>query len=301
MFFNLTTEGVTDSIVAPHTVIADLATSISGMSNEKIMSWVTTTLISVGSKVLIALLIYLVGAWVIGRIVKIMKKLFEVRNIEVSLGSFLISLTKIALMVLLIFTVVGFLGISTSSFLALFASAGLAIGMALSGTLQNFAGGVLILFLKPFKVGDFIEAQGFSGTVKEISLFSTLINTLDNKMIIIPNGSLSNSSITNYSKEPIRCVAWTFGVEYGSDIAKVTEIISEVLDSNEFVIQDKPKYIALAGLSSSSVDIVVKAWCKAEDYWALSHGMNRKIYDTFNEKGVVFPFSQLDVNIKGDK
>ncbi|MFI3306463.1 MAG: mechanosensitive ion channel [Rikenellaceae bacterium] len=300
MFLNLTTESV-ESASAPHSMITDLAATMGSMSNEDLVSWLTTNVISVGSKLLIALLIYLVGSWFIGRVVGVMKSLFESKKVEISLGSFLQSLTKIALTILLVFSIVGYLGIDTSSFLALFASVGLAIGMALSGTLQNFAGGVLILFLRPFKVGDFIDAQGFSGTVKEISLFSTLINTLDNKMVIIPNGSLSNNSITNYSKEATRCVAWTFGVEYGSDIAKVTEILNEVLASDEFVLQDQPKYIALSSLSSSSVDIVVKAWCESANYWSLYHGLNRRVYDEFNARGVVFPFTQMDVNIKGNK
>ncbi len=296
MFFNLSAEAAK----APHSIFADAAASFNSMSNDDLVSWATETICSVGSKLIVALLIFIVGKWIIGRVTNLMEKLFKARNVEVSLSSFLVSLTNIALLILLIFTVVGYLGIDTSSFLALFASVGLAIGMALSGTLQNFAGGVLILFLRPFKVGDFIEAQGFSGTVKEISLFSTLINTLDNKMVIIPNGSLSNNSITNYSKEETRCVAWTFGVEYGSDLAKVTNILNSMLDSDQFVLQDKPKYVALAALSSSSVDIVVKAWCKSADYWALTHGMNRRVYEEFNAQGVVFPFSQLDVTIKGE-
>ncbi len=299
MFLNLTAKGV--ETTDPHSIITKLTSSVSSMSNDELVSWISSTLISVGSKILVAALIYFVGSWIIARVVDMLKRLFEARKVEISLGSFLISLTKIALTILLLFTIVGFLGIDTSSFLALFASIGLAIGMALSGTLQNFAGGVLILFLRPFKVGDFIEAQGFTGTVKEISLFSTLINTLDNKMVIIPNGSLSNNSITNYSKEETRCVAWTFGVEYGSDIATVTNILNEVLESDEFVLQDRPKYVALSSLSSSSVDIVVKAWCESANYWALYHGLNRRVYDEFNTRGVVFPFSQLDVNIKGNK
>ncbi len=299
MFSNLTA-GAAEA-ATPQSTIQDAAASLSSMTNEEIISWATSMILNVGSKLLVALLIFIVGRWIIGRVIGVMRKIFTARNVEVSLSSFLINLTNIALLILLSFTIVSFLGIDTSSFLALFASVGLAIGMALSGTLQNFAGGVLVLFLRPFKVGDFIEAQGFTGTVKEITLFSTLINTLDNKMIIIPNGSLSNNSVTNYSKEATRCVAWTFGVQYGSDIAVVTEILEEVLASDEFVLQDQAKYIALAELGASSVNIVVKAWCKSEDYWSLYHGLNRRVYDTFNARGIVFPFSQLDVNIKGEK
>lgn len=299
MFLNLSAEVA--EATTPQPTLMDAAASLTSMSNEELISWATSMILNVGSKLLVALLIFIIGRWIIGRVTGVMRKVFAARNVEVSLSSFLINLTNIALLILLAFTIVSFLGIDTSSFLALFASVGLAIGMALSGTLQNFAGGVLILFLRPFRVGDYIEAQGFAGTVKEISLFSTLINTLDNKMVIVPNGALSNNSVTNYSKESTRCVAWTFSVQYGSDIAVVTEIIEEVLASDEFVLQDQPTYIALSALSSSSVDMVVKAWCKSEDYWALYHGLNRRMYDEFNARGVIFPFSQLDINIKGEK
>lgn len=297
MFTLLTTE-TADPAVSLQTTVSNLVASASSMSNEELISWGLSATLSVGSKILLALAIYLVGAWIIKWVVNLLKKLFEAKSVEVSLSQFLVSLVKIVLMIILIFTIVGVLGINTSSFLALFASAGLAVGMALSGTLQNFAGGVLILFLKPFKVGDFIEAQGFSGTVKEISLFSTLLNTPDNKMIIIPNGSLSNNTINNYSKEEIRRVDWTVGVSYGSDIAVVTGVINELLESNEFVLQNEPKVVELSVLNSSSVDIVVRAWCKSSDYWSLYWGMNRKVYDTFNEKGIEFPFPQMDVTLK---
>ncbi|MFR9620430.1 MAG: mechanosensitive ion channel domain-containing protein [Rikenellaceae bacterium] len=300
MFLDSTTTAVetTTDVTSMATEMVDF---LGGMSTTQLIQWITEITISIGSKLLLALLIYLVGAWVIGRIVGVMQSVFNKRSVDVSLGSFLISLVRIVLMIILVFTIVGVLGINTSSFLALFASAGLAVGMALSGTLQNFAGGVLILFLRPFQVGDFIEAQGFSGTVKEISLFSTILNTLDNKTIIIPNGSLSNNSVNNYSKESTRCVSWVFGVAYGTDISKATDILNELLDNNEFVLQDNARVIELTALSSSSVDIVVKAWCQSANYWALYHSMNRRVYDTFNAKGVEFPFSQLDVNIKGNK
>ncbi len=297
MFTLLTTE-TADPAVSLQTTVSNLVASASAMSNEELISWGLSAALSVGSKIILALAIYIIGGWIIKWVVNLLKRVFEAKSVEVSLAQFLVSLVKIVLMIILIFTIVGVLGINTSSFLALFASAGLAVGMALSGTLQNFAGGVLILFLKPFKVGDFIEAQGFSGTVKEISLFSTLLNTVDNKMIIIPNGSLSNNTINNYSKEDTRRVDWLFGVSYGSDIAVVTSVINELLASNEFVLQNQPVVVELSTLNSSSVDIVVRAWCKSADYWSLYWGINRKVYDTFNERGIEFPFPQMDVTLK---
>ncbi|MFR9650352.1 MAG: mechanosensitive ion channel domain-containing protein [Rikenellaceae bacterium] len=278
--------------------VSAMVNTVGNMSTDELTTWAITNSVSVVSKIAIALAFYLVCRWLIAKLVAIINKMTDKRGVDVSLGKFLASMASISLNLLVILTTVGILGIDTTSFIAIFASAGLAVGMALSGTLQNFAGGVLILFLKPFKVGDFIEAQGFSGTVKEISLFSTLLNTVDNKMIIIPNGSLSNNSINNYSKESTRSVSWVFGVAYGTDISKATDILNTLLDENEFVLQDSPRVVEITALSSSSVDIVVRAWCESANYWALCHSMNRRVYDTFNAQGVVFPFNQLDVNIK---
>ncbi|MFI3320867.1 MAG: mechanosensitive ion channel domain-containing protein [Rikenellaceae bacterium] len=289
---------VTEDAATTQDPFTSMVSSVSSMTSDEIVSWLTSSVLSVGSKIVLALIIYIVGAWVIKRIIGMMKRVMEARSVEVSLSSFLISLVNITLMIFLIFTIVGVLGINTSSFLALFASAGLAIGMALSGTLQNFAGGVLILFLKPFKIGDFIEAQGFSGTVKEISLFSTLLNTPDNKMVIIPNGSLSNNTINNYSKESTRCISWVIGVSYGTDAKKVTEVVSSILDNHPLVLQDKVKLVEITTLNDSSVDFIIKAWCESSNYWALNFDIYRKIYDTFNAEGIEFPFPQVDVNLK---
>lgn len=287
-----------DSTLTVGEKITSFTDSVSGMSSDELISWVVTTCASFGSKILLAAVIYFVGNWIIKRIVKVIKKVFEKRNVEISLNKFIVSLVKISLTIILVLTVIGILGINTTSFLAIFASAGLAVGMALSGTLQNFAGGVLILFLKPFKVGDFIEAQGFAGTVKEISLFSTLINTGDNKLVIIPNGGLSTSSINNYSKESVRRLQWTVGVAYGSDYDRVKVVIEDLLNSHKLILQDRDKFVALTNFGASSVDIVIRAWSASEDYWTVNFDINEQIYKRFNQEGIEFPFPQMDVNLK---
>ncbi len=277
--------------------VTSLTETIGGMSTDEITRWLAPVVVSVVSKIALAIIFYYICRWIIKRIVKTIDKVMTKRGVDISLAKFVLSLVGISLNLIVIFTTIGILGINTSSFLAIFASAGLAVGMALSGTLQNFAGGVLILFLKPFKVGDFIEAQGFSGSVKEISLFSTLLNTLDNKMVIIPNGSLSTSPINNYSKENTRRAEWTFGVAYGTDYDRVKSVLTDILSSHELVLQDKGLFVALTSLGDSSVNITVKAWCNASDLLALSGSINETVYKRFNAEGIEFPFPQVDVHI----
>ncbi len=279
------------------TSVAALAENVSNMSTEEITTWLVTGSISIGSKIVAAVLFYYICRWVIKRVVGVLDTLMNKRSVEVSLAKFVISLVSISLNLIVILTTISILGINTTSFLAIFASAGLAVGMALSGTLQNFAGGVLILFLKPFKVGDFIEAQGFSGSVKEISLFSTLLNTLDNKMVIIPNGSLSTSPINNYSKESTRRAEWVVGVAYGTDYDRAKSVLESILNSHPLVLKDPAIFIALTALADSSVNITVKAWCKSSDFLAVNCDINEQIYKRFNAEGIEFPFPQLDVHL----
>ncbi|MBQ5815754.1 MAG: mechanosensitive ion channel, partial [Flavobacteriales bacterium] len=224
--------------------------------------------------------------------------IFEKKNVDASLASFLGSMFSIVAMFILIITVIGILGINTSSFIALFASAGVAIGMALSGTLQNFAGGVLVLLLKPYKVGDYIEAQGQSGTVKAITLFSTVLSTVDNKNIILPNGAMSTGIINNYSKESLRRVDQVFGVAYGEDYDNVKQVISEILDADPRVLKEPAYFIGLNSMEASSINIVVRMWVKSEDYWGVYFDTNEKVYKTFAQKGIEIPFPQLDVHMK---
>ena len=255
--------------------------------------------ISVGSKILLAIVVFLVGRWIVRRLNKLLAKILEKRQVEASLSTFVKSLVNITLTLLLIIVVIGVLGIETSSFIALFASAGVAIGMALSGTLQNFAGGVMILLFKPFKVGDTIEAQGQSGTVREIQIFNTILATPDNKIIIIPNGGLSTGLMKNYSREATRRVDWEFGIAYGDDYTKAKAVIARLLDADGRVLKDPAYFIALTSLGESSVNIVVRAWVNAGDYWGVYFDMNEKVYKTFAEENLNIPFPQLDVHLLG--
>ena len=275
----------------------ELLTSPSNVSLDVFLTKMIDLGISVGSKILLAIVVFLVGRWIVRRLNKLLAKILEKRHVEASLSTFVKSLVNITLTLLLIIVVIGVLGIETSSFIALFASAGVAIGMALSGTLQNFAGGVMILLFKPFKVGDTIEAQGQSGTVREIQIFNTILATPDNKIIIIPNGGLSTGVMKNYSREATRRVDWEFGIAYGDDYTKAKAVIARLLDADGRVLKDPAYFIALTSLGESSVNIVVRAWVNAGDYWGVYFDMNEKVYKTFAEENLNIPFPQLDVHL----
>ena len=272
-------------------------TSPSNVSLDVFLTKMIDLGISVGSKILLAIVVFIVGRWIVRRLNKLLAKILEKRHVEASLSTFVKSLVNITLTLLLIIVVIGVLGIETSSFIALFASAGVAIGMALSGTLQNFAGGVMILLFKPFKVGDTIEAQGQSGTVREIQIFNTILATPDNKIIIIPNGGLSTGLMKNYSREATRRVDWEFGIAYGDDYTKAKAVIARLLDADGRVLKDPAYFIALTSLGESSVNIVVRAWVNAGDYWGVYFDMNEKVYKTFAEENLNIPFPQLDVHL----
>ena len=249
-------------------------------------------------KVVIALAIYFVGKQIIKWIIRLMDKAFNRHSVETSLRSFLRSLVKVLLMVMLVFAIVQTLGVNTSSFLALFASAGLAIGMALSGTLQNFAGGVVLLLLRPYKVGDYIESMGQSGTVESIGLFSTSLKTPDNQTIYVPNNSIATSIIDNYSQSETRRVDWVLSISYGDDVDVARREILAMLEADARVLKENAPVVLVKTLNSSSVDLVIRAWVKNADYWGLYFDMNEKMYKELPSKGINFPFPQLDVNIK---
>ena len=277
----------------------ELLTSPSNVSLDVFLTKMIDLGISVGSKILLAIVVFIVGRWIVRRLNKLLAKILEKRHVEASLSTFVKSLVNITLTLLLIIVVIGVLGIETSSFIALFASAGVAIGMALSGTLQNFAGGVMILLFKPFKVGDTIEAQEQSGTVRDIQIFNTILATPDNKIIIIPNGGLSTGLMKNYSREATRRVDWEFGLAYGDDYTKAKAVIARLLDADGRVLKDPAYFIALTSLGESSVNIVVRAWVNAGDYWGVYFDMNEKVYKTFAEENLNIPFPQLDVHLHG--
>lgn len=272
--------------------------STSHISMDVFLSKIIDLATSLGSRILTAIVVFLIGRWIVKKLNRIVLSIMEKKQVEASLFSFTKSLVSITLNFILIIVIIGVLGIETSSFIALFASAGVAIGMALSGTLQNFAGGIMILIFKPFKVGDVLEAQGQTGTVKEIQIFNTIISTPDNKIIIIPNGGLSTGIIKNYSKEPTRRVDWEFGIAYGDSYEKAKAVIERLLKADSRILSSPTYFIALNSLGESSVNIVVRAWVNAEDYWNVFFSMNEKVYKTFAEENLNIPFPQLDVHLK---
>lgn len=261
--------------------------------------------IQFGLKVLAALAIYLVGAWLIRRVRSILNKVFERKGSDAALASFVGSFVSIALTVILVIITVGTLGVNTSSLAALLAAGGMAIGMALSGTVQNFAGGLMIMIFKPFRAGDFIEAQGFTGTVTEVTIVSTRLTTLDNRSIVIPNGALSNGNINNFSHNPLRRVDWTVNVEYGSDVQLCQDTLLELVKADSRVIDASvpgaaDPFVALAELGPNGIAFTVRAWVKSEDYWDVFFAFNKTVYSEFPKRGIHFPFPQLDVRVRKD-
>ena len=249
-----------------------------------------------GKSILLAVVLAVIGRYAIKFVNKLVARMLEKRNVEPTVQSFLKSFVNITLITLLIITVVGTLGVNTTSLAALLASAGLAVGMAFSGNLQNLAGGIILLFLKPFKIGDFIEVQGVSGFVKAIQIFHTILTTTDNKELYIPNGALSSGNITNYTKNNLRRVDFTISVEYGTDTEKVKEVTLELLKQDERIMQEPAPFIAVKELANSSVDFVLRVWTKASDYWDVFFDTNERIYSEFNKQGIKFPFPQIQVH-----
>ena len=296
LFHFLNEVAATDSVATAG--VSDTLSSISGMSADEIKQVVTTFVMSFSIKLVKVLLIWFVGRWVLKRVVNLLKRIMEKHIDNVSVRTFIISIIDVVVMILLILMIIGVLGIDTSSFIAIFASAGVAIGMALSGTLQNFAGGVMILLFRPFKVGDFIEAQGVSGSVKEIQIFNTVITTPDNKVLLLPNGPVSTGIINNYSREPMRRVDFTFSISYGDDFEKAKKVLlALVADDKRVLNEPAAPFVELGALAASSIDITVRLWCKQEDYWGIKFDLNKKVYETFPKEGLNFPFQTFTVNV----
>ena len=253
-----------------------------------------------GPDLILALVTLVVGLWIIGIISRSVGRAMEKRKVDPSLGPFLKSLISAILKVMLLISVIGMVGVEATSFVAILGAAGLAVGLALQGTLQNFAGGVIILLLKPYRVGDFIDAAGYVGSVNSIQIFNTYLKTPDNKTIIIPNGTLANSSMTNYSTEPRRRVDWTFGVGYGDDADKTRQVLLDLIKADSRILTDPEPFIALSELADSSVNFVVRVWVESADYWAVFFEMNEKVYKKFAEVGLNIPFPQMDVHVHKD-
>ena len=250
-------------------------------------------------KILVALAILIIGLLVIKLVIKVAKKAMAKSGIDVTLQKFLGNLIGWALKILLIIAVISKLGVETTSFAAIIAAAGLAVGLALQGSLANFAGGILIMIFKPFKLGDFIEAQGESGTVKEIEIFTTKLNTTDNKEIIIPNGTLSNGNIVNYSTEATRRVDFTFGVGYDSDIKKTKDILYGILDEHPLVLKTPVAAVNLSELGDSSLNFFTRGWVKKEDYWTVKFEVMEQAKEAFDKAGIDIPYPhRVNINKK---
>lgn len=254
-----------------------------------------------GMKLVAAVLVWIIGGYIIGLLNKGFAKMLEKGNTDTSLQPFLKSLVGALLKVMLVITVLTTLGVEMTSFVAILGAAGLAVGMALSGTLQNFAGGVMILIFKPFKVGDVIEAQGYTGGVKEIQIFNTILKTPDNKTIIIPNGGLSNASMVNYSTEAQRRVDFTIGIGYGDSIEDAKALLLEIF-KNDSRILDNPAepFVAVSELADSSVNFAARVWVNAADYWGVYFDTNAAVYNEFNKAGINIPYPQMDVHVHKD-
>lgn len=254
-------------------------------------------IVNYGLKLAYAAGVLLIGLWIIKLIMKGLNKIMSNRHLDASLIPFLSSMANMLLKVLLVITVLSMIGIEMTSFVAILGAAGLAVGLALSGTLQNFAGGVMILIFRPFKVGDLIDAQSYLGVVKEIQIFVTILTTLDNKTIIIPNGPLANGSLVNFSTQETRRVDWEFGIAYGDKTEDAMAILNELMEADERILKDPLPFVGVSALADSSVNIVTRAWVAAENYWPVFFDMNQKVYNQFNAKGIKIPFPQMDVHM----
>ncbi len=298
-FFSViaTAAAASDTIATASQGIESVTSALAGLSYEEIMHMFVTFCISFGVKIIKVLLVWVIGRWVTRRLISFAKILMEKRKTNVTVQSFLTSLIDVVLLIVLIVMIISIFGVDTSSFIALFASAGVAIGMALSGTLQNFAGGVMILLFRPYKVGDYIEAQGQAGTVKEIQIFNTVLQTPDNKIILVPNGPMSTGIVNNYSREELRRVDFSFPISYGDDYEKAKAVIEELIAADSRILKTPEHFIALGSLGTSSVNITVRVWTTQADYWAVYFEMNKNIYETLPKRGLHFPYQTFTVNV----
>lgn len=259
--------------------------------------------ISFGLKVLAAIVVYAVGVWLIRRVKVLLRRIFERKHTEKTLSTFITSLVSITLTMLLVIITIGTLGVNTTSIAALLAAGGMAIGMALSGTVQNFAGGIMILLFKPFKAGDYITASGYSGIVSEVNIVSTRLRTFDNRTIILPNGALSNGNIDNYFEHSVNRLEWKVDLDYSTDNEAAKAAMYEILKNDKRILTSSTPgasnpFVALNSMKDSCVEYVMKAWVKVEDYWDVMYDINEAIFTELPKKGLQFPFPQMDVHIR---
>jgi small conductance mechanosensitive channel len=250
-----------------------------------------------GTKVLAAVAILVIGRIVVGILTSLVRRLLRKSNVDETLSKFVTSLTRILLMMFLIIAAVGALGVQTTSFVAIIGAAGLAVGFALQGSLANFAAGVLLIIFRPFKVGDFIDAGGATGVVQAVSIFTTVLNTPDNKKVIIPNGSITGGNIINYSAQEMRRIDLVFGIGYDEDIKKAKETLERIVAEDSRVLEDPSPTVAVSELADSSVNFVVRPWVKTADYWDVYFAITEKVKLTFDEQGISIPFPQRDIHV----
>lgn len=264
---------------------------------EEVWSSILSGSVTLGGRIIGAMVILVVGKLIVNWLNRLFASLLTKQRVEPSVQTFLKSTVNVLLLVMLGLAVIGKLGIEIAGFAALLASAGVAIGMSLSGNLQNFAGGLVILIFRPYKVGDYIDSDsGASGTVQEIQIFHTVLKTGDNKVVYAPNGSMSNSVVINYSQQPTRRVDFSFGIEYGEDFDRVEQVLKEIIAADERILTNPEPFIRLGAMADSSVNITVRVWVNSADYWAVHFDMNKAVYTTFTKLGISIPYPQLVVH-----
>ena len=267
---------------------------INHFDKSDLLKWIQTS----GIKLIIGLLVLWIGWKLVKKLEKVIRMIFEKRNIDITLGRFLETLVGVILKFLLVVMVMGYVGLDTSGFAALIASGGLAIGLSLQGGLSNFAGGVIILFIRPFNVGDFIEGAGHTGVVEKIGMFYTSIVTVDNKEVLIPNGALANASLINYTSKPTRRVDLNFTVGYEENILKVKKVINEVIAKETLILNEPAPFVSVDSHGDSAVSFVVRVWVKTEDYWTVHFNLLEQVKIRFDEENINIPYPQMDVHIK---
>lgn len=278
---------------------AEIATPVTEWS----FNWdtIVSKAVEYGTNLVLAIAVLVIGLIIVKRLSKMFAKILLKKEFDPSLQGFLISMVSITLKMLVILTALSQLGVEMTSFVALIGAAGLAVGMAFSGTLGNFAGGIMILIFRPYRVGDYISAQGEEGIVEQIQIFNTILLTLDNKTIIIPNGAMANGNMTNFTHQTERRVDFTVGIAYGDDYQKAKSVLERFIAEDEKIIQDRPNFIGLGELADSSVNITLRVWCKTTDYWDVFFKMNERIYTEFGKEGLSIPFPQMDVHLHQNK
>lgn len=291
-----------DSLNHVQKELAAMAEKITTTPTKDLFSELLDSIVAFGLKLLAAFVIYFIGVWLIRKVKTILKRIFEKKETEAAIASFIQSIVSIALTIMLIITTVGTLGIDTTSLAALLAGGGMAIGMALNGTVQNFAGGIMLLIFRPFKTGDFIEIQGYTGTVAELTITSTKLITTDNRVIVIPNGAVSNGTINNYSHMEYRRLDLIIDVEYGTSAEEACKVLMDLIKADVRILDIEKgakadPFVALSALKDSSIQFTIKVWVRSEDYWDVNYNLLSRIYSELPKHNIQFPYPKLDVNI----